>query len=396
MKKSKLLLVVLSLAVIILAFWFLKKEKNPNSLSLTTENTHVDDQQNSKGANLTTDAVISDIDKIQKINLASGELGQANELEKEDLNGFENFPKIGENGGELLQQGSLLKSKAGKRAIVQVFHYKLSDKGADSVDPEFLNGTDEFLCDLEKHSCGKSELLLQDYNGLEKSVKDNPGFYWSTWDDEKNKLVGIFEQQDGDKSQSYIYVCDTVSKKCQKNVIGSLEKSNVPLNAVSPSMDKIAVVSNNAKEGSEKKWELAVYKLGDPSKIFSVNDISVAIADGDEQADGVNVVAWSGAEDKIAIGTSNKVFILDVERKGLSMVYMAPTEEEEEYDWNYGSLYLSPDAGFVALVDSNEILDEEDYEQDPEIQTINNLKRINLETKKVDILYSSEGLEMRF
>lgn len=396
MKKSKLLIVILSLTIIFLAFWFFKKEKKFNNFPSAAENIDFNNSpQDLRGASLTTDVVISDIDKIQKMNLANGELSQANEFEKEDLSGFENFPKIGENGGEVLQQGQLLRDKIGNKLIVQVFHYKSSSQQPESFDPASISRTDEFLCSLEARSCERSQFLSSSYSGLEEDVKNDIGFYWSAWDSEKNKLIGIFEEQDSDMARSYVYVCDTESRKCQRNIVGSLEKSTVPLNAISPSMDKIAVVSNNAKLGAEKKWELIIYKLDDLSRTFRADDISVAIAEGEEEADQVNVVAWSGKEDKIAMGTSNKVFVLDADKGGLSMVYMTPTEEEEEYDWDFSSLYLSPDARFVALVDTGEILDEEEYEQNPDLQTINNLKKIDLETKKVDILYASEGLEMR-
>lgn len=333
--------------------------------------------------------VISDSEKTQKIDLLNGKLEEASSFEQSDFSSFAGFPKLGINEREYLQISFVLKSKFADQALVQISHYDASEgKDLETINPDSLISISEYVCDLKNQKCSNSQILSQVYNGLDPSLLNSQNFSWTSWAPDQKKIFGILENE-----KSSVFVCDSEKKVCQKNEISEPDRTiHVPFNAFSPLLDKFVAVSHNGKIGTEKKWEVLLYDADDFSKPMNRYDISNVINDEDVDFDEVESVAWNQDEKKIAIGTTRKVFILDTEKNSLSLAYMAPSDEENEFDWDWTQLYLSPDAKFIALVDSNDMDDSE--EQELESDTLNNLKKIDLESKVVTTLYSSKGLGM--
>lgn len=398
MRKNQILLLILALSLAGSGFWFLKNTKTQklsNRFDIKQEINENEQAGKITAPVLSSSVVILEGEKSQKIDLANGNFQQASDFEILDFSGWEGFPKLGVSGNEYLQQGQILKSKMLDNFIVQILRYNADGKNIDSKNSEDVIGREEYVCNVFNQKCEKSDILSQNFDGLDADIQNNNDFSWLVWNHEKNKLIGALDRKANEKNTVTIFSCEIERRNCQKFAVGNSSDSvNIPLKSVAPSFDKFVVVSHNDKVGSEKKWEILQYSIGDLVSLAKKYDISTIVSDKDVDINKVESVAWNFDENKLAIGVTREVFLLNMDKESLSLVYKAPSEGDEEYDWDYTQLFLSPDAKFVALVDSTEIIDDE-QSADLQEPTFNNLKKIDLESKTVSILYSGSGLEMQ-
>ncbi|KKQ43729.1 MAG: hypothetical protein US63_C0045G0003 [Candidatus Moranbacteria bacterium GW2011_GWC2_37_8] len=337
--------------------------------------------------------VISDSEKIQKIDLLSGEIEPVTAVEQEDFSSFSGLPELGINGNEYFEKSNSLLSLKEDKVLVEISVYSIGLENLEFVDPDSIIRIEEFVCDVAKAKCENSDLLSRQYQGLENSIQKDPSFVWSGWDSQKNLLFGNLQSNENEAA-SLIYVCDVEKKICAAD-----EKRDfvnyAPSGLFSPRFDKVVIVSGSEVDGAISiKRDLVLYETADLSKPVRYYDISSAFGnDKDASHDSVQSVAWSKDEKHLAIGTSRRIFVLDLERNSLSLAYLAPNDDENDYYWDYSSLFLSSDAKFIAFVDSVDWIEDELSDLDAE-ETMNTLKKIELENKKVIQLYSGLGLSL--
>ncbi|HBI33914.1 MAG TPA: hypothetical protein DEA43_03655 [Candidatus Moranbacteria bacterium] len=201
----------------------------------------------------------------------------------------------------------------------------------------------------------------------------------------------VEEKDSSKKSEVAKYLCDTQKKFCpQSDDDDNLWGDEMLSETFSPSLEKFVIIEQNDEPNIQtgKNWELFLYNTNDLTKSLRKYDIS-SIIDHDESVayDSVYSLAWSADEKKLAVGTARKIFMMDIETGNLTLMYVAPFDEEGEFYWDSSALYLSPDAKFIVFVDETDqvlvpeglsVEDEDEDEQADEIP-INALKKIDLE-----------------
>jgi hypothetical protein len=345
-----------------------------------------------------------DDDSVKKVNVASGETEEVSAWEKEDYTDFAGLPKLGDDKKQDIEQTSVILSQDKGQSIVTVTVYDSSVVLADNASPPILSTVD-YLCDIAKKDCKKTELLTQQYQGLDSALqKDGNAFAWTAWDSTRNLLFGhLVSQEVGDVSP--IYACRTTDKTCNKTLGYDSKKDGdqvavVPNGAFSPSLEKFVMIVQHDKPNQEtgKNWEMLMYASDDLSNPVRTYDLS-AIIDRDENVayDAVHSVAWSAEENKLVIGTTRRIFMIDVESGSLSLVYIAPTNAEGDFYWDSSRLFLSPDAKAAVFVDESDASDNSMVgDLNSNDVTINVLRKIDLENaNKVTELMSGPGLSLK-
>ena len=354
---------------------------------------------------LTDDVIVQSDDATQKVNISTGAISTASALEKQDFSGFQGFPKLGTVGNKDSEQSSVLTSLDQSQAIVTVSIYDASDSSKSQDNQPVLSSAD-YLCDVSQNSCQLTDILSQAYQGLDPSLqKDDAPLIWFKWDQTKNLIFGHLTLDNvGDVSP--VYVCDTQKKTCSTTVGFDSSKSSdtravVPDGSFSPYLDKFVMVSQHDNPNVEtgKTWELLLYGTDDLSKPARSYDIS-SIIDRDQNVayDSVYSVSWTQDEKHLAIGTSRRIFMFDLDSGSLSLAYIAPTDGDGDYYWDTSSLFLSPDGKYIAFVDSTDSGDDNSSDSATSSDdTTNILKKIDLgNANKVTAMYSGKGLSLQF
>lgn len=410
LNKKKLFITVAIVSMIVIIGVLLVIFKNDKKL--TEKITIFNGKEEDGGAVIFKDSVIVQDDNgvIKKVEIASGEMSEANPLEKNDFADFAGLPKMGIDGSKETAQKFILVSNDEQKAIVVVAVYDLGAQpnAFDGLPP--ILSSSEHVCDIAEKQCQTSELLSQAYQGLDPELqKEYGGIWWQKWDSEKNRLFAHLTGE-GVGNASPVYICDIKSRKCDKTEgFDSLkdgdQRAVVTAGMFSPSLSKFVMINQHDEPNQEtgKAWELLLYASSDLSAPARSYDISVII-DRDENVayDGVQAVAWSGDEKKIAIGTSRRIFLFDVESGGLSLAYIAPTNKEGEFYWDGSALSLTNNSRYIAFIDSEEYLsggdDEEEDLQTAEAENsyINVLKKIDLESgNQVSAILQGPGLSFK-
>lgn len=341
----------------------------------------------------------------QAVEIATSTLSEATPMERADFSGFKNFPILGPNDGKIVEQSEVLFSLDKSQAIVTISTYAGNeDSQVNETQSAGLLSSNDYLCSIDEKKCAPTDILKQNYHELEQVLQnENTSLFWSAWDSEKKILLGYLSLNDlGDSSP--VYVCSTDTKNCSSTKgFNSLDNNEVhavvPDNAFSPDLDKFVMIKQNDKPNEETgtKWELLLYdteNLSNPAKII---DLSMIIDhDPNVAYDSVQSVSWSGDEKKLAIGTSRRIFLLDLETESLGLVYIAPTNKEGDYYWDTSSLYLTPDAKFVALLTSPNFASESNENSNGEEELLNVLKKIELAKNNVaTVIYSGKSLTVK-
>lgn len=402
-KTFKMVVALVAFVVVIgLIFVGLKNKKKDSAVIADPENTG---QQSKKTQNFENKVLIEVNDgTVNSVDISTGKAFEASALENEDFSSFAGLPKFEENEIKNVGQSALF-SRDKSQTILTFSKYD----GLENQTKTLLS-SEKYLCQIAEKKCQQTEILTQVYQGLEQSLQNgSSSFIWTDWDSDKKKIFGHMVSVDG-SDVSPMYECDTEKKSCAYTVgYNSQEADNtiamIPNGSLSPSLEKFVMVVQNDKPNEEtgQKWELLLYGSDDISKPQSF-DISVAIDMSEDVAyDGVHSVAWNASEDKIAIGTTRRIFIFDVATGGLSLAYIAPADEDGDFYWDSSKLFLSPDASSVAFVDVKDILTESDDESDDFDETtedtditLNVLKRIDLKNANVvSELLQGEGLSLK-
>ncbi|EKE25736.1 MAG: hypothetical protein ACD_5C00050G0006 [uncultured bacterium] len=384
-KKTKKKLVLLGLLLMIgaLFFWLIKKGIRINNPEAIMKEIFISKSENMHDP-FSEEIIIVEEGNIQKINLTTGEKKTADQVEQRDFNGFLGLPSLGFLKNEYLEISEVLFSKNKTMAIVRVVTY---EKGMEEfVDPDAVKKDDVYICEIFERKCSKSDIFSQKYDGLDISQKE---IHWTNWDSESKNIFGNFVDQIGENTS--LYRCNTDEKKCNK--VGERDENSyyeVPTGAVSPTTEKVIVIKKN--KNSEIKAELLLFSSSDFSNPVEKINISSLINNERDGFEKISSIAWSKIGKNVAIGMDGGIFMLDMEKKSLSLIYAVPMDEESNYFWNSDELYLSPDESFVSFIDSDDWI--EDDEEDMEF--INNLKKINLDTEEISTIYSAKGLTMQF
>lgn len=324
--------------------------------------------------------LVSADDGIKKIDLATGQTHDASALQQEDFSGFAGLPKLGDDGKQDTEQADVLVSRGNSQAIVTVTAY--ADDASQSVV-----SSDDYVCDIAGKSCQKTDLLDQNYQGLDPQVQKNPSvFAWEAWDSAKNTLFGHLTTSDaGDVSP--VYACDTQAKTCAEtqgydSQKPGDEKAVVPQGAFSPSLSQFVLVNqhDDPNNTTGKNWDLLLYSSSDCSKPTRSYDITVAIdRDPSVPYDSVYAVAWSNDEKTLAIGTTSRIFVMNLDSGSLKVAYVAPPDDNGDATWDTSALFLSPDGATLAFVDSSPVQpDSASTDQQASGDTLNALKKIDL------------------
>jgi len=347
--------------------------------------------------------------KISKVDVASGKLENATVIERKDFSQFAGLPKMGTEGSKETQQNLVIVSRDKSKAIVTVITYDLAAKPSEIDGSQPVLSNDEYTCEFATKECVTSNLLSQKYEGLDSELQKTFGdIWWAKWDSEKNILLAHLSSE-GKGNTSPVYACNAETKKCEKtegfDALKSGDKTAIaPTGMFSPSLAKFAMVLQNDKPNEEtgKEWQLLLYSIDDLTKPLRSYDLSTII-DNDKSIsyDSVYSLAWNEDENKIAIGTSRRIFMLDVESGSLSLIYISPTNEEGDFYWDSSKLFLSPDAKSILFVDETDFVDTtnsvnaEDVSQEDDVIYINALKKIDLGNgNAVSEILSDSGLSL--
>ena len=359
--------------------------------------------------NIEDTVTAQDDDKISKVSLTTGQLVDATTLDKEDFNGFAGLPVFGEVGNNDTEQGPVIISNDKRKAIVPVSVFDTSAKSNQLDEAQPIISTAEYTCDILQKKCETSNLLSQAYQGLDPKLQVKYGsMSWVKWDSVKNILLGHLSSDSlGDVSP--VYVCDTVNKKCDKtegfdSLKAGDQKAVAPEGMFSPTLAKFVMINQHDKPNEEtgKTWDLLLYASNDLVKPLKTYDISVII-DHDESVayDSVSAVSWSQDEKKIAIATTHKIFMFDVESGGLSLAYIEPATDDGDFNWDNSRIVLSSATDsimFVKQVDevvAPVVAGASDDDQ-PDPTYINALEKIDLKNgNKVSELLRGPSLSIK-
>jgi hypothetical protein len=376
MKHGHKLILIIFVLIIAISSIFLMLKRDKKSANQNDENTTGDNisSESELSVGFENSVFVQTEDgNIDKIDIVKGTVEKASALERYDFSGFSGLP---EDNIDNTKQSNMIVSKDKQKAIVN-----------------------DLVCDIAQKKCETSNLLSQSYQGLDPNLqKENGSLWWFKWDSVKNILYGYV-------ASDAVYVCDTQNKKCDKSVNDGASHIVIQEGTFSPSLEKFITINQHDKENIEtgKSWELALYASSDLTKPLKTFDISVIISRDEIIAyDSVQSVAWSGDEKKLAIGTARRIFIFDFESGGLSLAYVAPTNEEGDFYWDSSGLFLSSDAKFIAFIDESDervnssLAGVADAETELDSIAVNVLKKIDLEnSNKVSELFRGPGLSFQ-
>jgi WD40 repeat protein len=198
------------------------------------------------------------------------------------------------------------------------------------------------------------QLSPEEYTGLDAGASTlNTGDLWFQQRVD-NLLFGHVVTSEG-RDTAPIYVCDTGQRRCEHTIYpASFGVAIIPQGAVSRTGQHLLMIAQHDTPNIETgaRWDLLVYQarqLLSPMRTF---DISTAI---DERPavgyDTVSSVAWSPDEKRVAIATSQKIFVVDVQSGTVTQVFEAPIPADEDADpvWNNETLIWSLSGRYIAF-----------------------------------------------
>lgn len=387
-KKKKWILVLMLILLVVSIFAWRSKQEVPESKLFGQWQSP--DKSEESGLVQSEEVTIIDSEKLQKVNLMTSEMRPA-EDEQYDLSAFSGLPQLGIKDKTYLEKSNLLISAQKNLLILEIATYNINGEQAEFVDPDAIIEVHDYLCNIEDKKCEIADIFSQQYVGLDDSIKKSPFFVWDAFDSVKNLLFGRV-LSNGTENASPVYICNIEQKKCDQikvDDVGAIYTA--PFGSFSFKLDKVAVVVKKQNAGLES-WELAIYKVDNLTSPFAKYDISSIFSNDEESAhDGVQSLAWNEGK-HLAIGTAQQIFTLETEKGNLSLAYIAPLDEDGDYNWDFSSLRLSSDARFLYFIDSSEVVDELDEETQEE--TLNILQKVDLEKKQISSIYSGRGLMM--
>jgi hypothetical protein len=401
MKKAGSYKIILFILIIIaIVFFVVFKHGNKNKPTGSVANFFNSDSKEIKDE-LKNFILVEGDDTVQKINLENNKIVEATKLEQNNFSEFIGLPKFGEVDGKSVEQSFVLVSEDKSSAIMIVSKTDLNVKDDDMAASENV----EYVCNVSEKKCDPSTLFFQNYEGINVGTsKQADVITWVKWDSAKNLLYGHVSNETLGNS-SPVYICNTISKNCQKTVgYDSLESGGIhavaPTGTFSPSLQKFVLINQYDKPNEEtgKRWELLSYQSDDLTKPASKFDISLAInASEDVAYDSVLSVAWSGDEKKVAISTSNKIFMFDFEIGKLKLIYAAPIDAEGNYAFDGTQLSFSNDGNYIVFADSEETVLGDGPEDEQNVEVTNIIKKIDL-TKNNEIteLVRGNNLSLKF
>ncbi len=410
---GKIVFVIFLIIILTGCFFYLNKKKDGNKDNSLEKKVVTESKTTQKEtpAYFPEYAVVETDTTLERAFVSTGKIEPADMLEQENFNGFSGMPKLGINANkkENLEQGNVFVSRDRSKAVVTIIAYDAKDVSNKTDESQPILRLEHYICSIAEKSCQKTDILTQEYQGIEPKEKEN--LLWSTWDSTKNLLFGYLVLNGSDVSP--VYVCDTQNKTCSKTEkINSLasdsERRIVPQGSFSPSLDRFIAINQHDVPYMEKGklWELNLYasnKLSEPLRTY---DISAAIEKDEKFSyDSVYSIAWSKDEKSIFFATIRKIFKFNLETEELSLIYTDPFEEENDVsdsvDLNLDSsaLFLSPDEKYLAFVDSSIDENEEEdaaYEEDPDEASFNTLKKIDLKNNnEITEILSDRGLSLK-
>lgn len=410
---GKIVLAIFLAIILVGCFLYINKDKNSDKSASSEKKAATDSKtaQEKTPAYFPEYALVKTDTTVERAYVSTGKIEPADMLEQENFNGFSGMPKLGisANKKEILEQGGVFVSKDRSKAVVTIIAYDAKDVSNKTDESQPILRLEDYICSIAEKSCQKTDIFIQDYQGIEPKEKEN--LLWSTWDSARNLLFGHLVLNGMDSSP--VYVCDTQNKTCNKTEkINSLaaesERRVVPRGSFSPSLDSFIVINQHDVPYMEKGklWELNLYassKLSEPLRTY---DISTAIETDEKFSyDSVYSIVWSRDEKSIFFATMRKIFKFNLETEDLSLIYTDPSEEESdvsdsvELNLDSSALFLSPDEKYLAFVDSAIDENEEEdatIEEDPDEASFNTLKRIDFGNKnEVTEILSDRGLSLK-
>lgn len=196
------------------------------------------------------------------------------------------------------------------------------------------------------------------YDGLDPMLqRADTSFSWLPFRRD-GTIFGYVVASDGYGVLS-VYACDTVRRACERADVAGAGKGSegddpvLPEGAVSATGKKVALVFHHDTPYVETgiRWELAVLEMGKFAEASRMIDISAAIDRGAESDyDSVSSVAWSPDENRLAIATNRRVFIVDTRSGDMTAVFEVPISDgDEEPSWDNSTLVWSPGGRYIVF-----------------------------------------------
>jgi hypothetical protein len=383
------------LAVLVIIYVIIKKHHKVETTKInvpekTEQQTEQKTEQEAVPTDFSDQVIVETDSTVEKVQISTGKVEPANALEQENFNNFAGLPKLGDNKKEDTEQSNVLVALDKSKAIVTITIYNSAVAPNKSDGSQPILSTQDYVCDIAGKSCQQTDILSQDYQGINAGDKVN--LIWSNWDAAKNLLFGHLVRSEGTDT-SPVYVCDIQNKTCNKTEQNNLV---VPQGAFSPSLDKFVIVNQNDDPNvtTGKQWDLLLYTRDDLTKPMQSYDISAAINQDENFAyDSVYSVAWSQDEKSLAIATSRKIFMFDLATEALSLAYTDPATSDDDLNLDSSSLSLSSNGKYIVFVDSADNGDDKATADD---ETVNTLKRIDLENNnEISEILSDKGLSLK-
>ena len=402
-RKNKILIVFTIFGVFLLIFLgviIIKKQKQ------TIENVFVASKSQEESAiknssSKNDNILVQSASSVRRISVSSGLITPAGAEDQGDFSGFVGMIKPDVSKKEVANDNISLISKDKNEIIVN--HTIGIENTLAETEEGLLNAkSEDYICDVQKKKCEKTSILTDSYQGLDIDNDNGAVVWWTNWDTKNNLIFGHLSSENSETSP--VFICNTLSKICKKNgnsdisIVGD-ERANIPRGFVSTTLDKFVMVKQNdiPEEQTGIKWDLLLYASDDLSKPLKTLDISAAI-DQDESIayDSVHSVAWSSDEKKIAIATSNRIYLLDLESGMLNLLYMTPLTDEGDVYLDNNVLIMTNDDKYVAFVENTDLINtfpEQALNENGEnAVTEGVLKKIDLENHNIvtDIIKEQE------
>ncbi len=374
---------------------FVKKQKTPTDLldNFRQNKTSENYSTTENGSLLNSNKIlIQTNDGYSLVDVTTGQATDAPAIERGDFSDFQGMPAPDSNKKESSDDSVVLFS-LNKNKVILVHSVIINATDAEiesGMQPSVVNSGD-YVCELATKKCEKTELLSTSYQGIDSTKKEGKYVVWTNWDSNKNILFGHIGSDNGDNSP--VYKCDTSKKICQKtegydSLVDGEVRANVPQGAFSRSMNKFAMIAQNdvPDQQTGAKWDFLLYSSDDLSKPLKNFDISVIIDRGELASyDSVYSLAWSGDEKKVAIATTGRIFMLNLESGSLELLYLTPETEEDSIYLDGGALAFSSDDKYLVFVqnfDKSAALftddSEDEIEDSAQGDIVGTLKKIDL------------------
>ncbi len=213
-KKIKFILIFICCLAIVLSIIWIKHVDKAEDVTVSSS----DKKEIAIERKMEKSLIVQDENgEIDKIDAVSGEIQPASFLEKEDFSEFTGFPLLGVDEKSDVEQANVLVSKNQSKAIVEVVAYDSNTSAiGDAAVSQAIMSDIDYLCDVAKKTCQKTDLLTQAYQGLDVILQQNSAlFAWDAFDESNNLLFGHSIDKNMNAAAP-VYVCDIEKKVCNK------------------------------------------------------------------------------------------------------------------------------------------------------------------------------------